>query len=54
MDPKITSITRKLEEAWQAYVASALRAQRTHKLEDGLAARRAWALFIRLDDPHKQ
>jgi hypothetical protein len=51
MDAKVISITRRLEEAWQNYVACERRAKRTLKKEDGLRAGKAWARFLELFVP---
>ncbi len=36
-----------LNETWAAYVEAAGKAQASRKIEDGIAAGRAWALFLR-------
>jgi hypothetical protein len=54
MDPTIISITRRLDEAWETYVACQRRANRTLKKEDGWRAGKAWARFMDLFVPENR
>ena len=37
-----------LSEAWEAYLAARLRAEQTGDIEDGIAAGKAWAKWLRI------
>ena len=45
---EVVSIGKAAEVAWDAYVRAAKRAQETMRIEDGIAAGRAWAKWLDL------
>lgn len=48
MSADVIPITRAVEIAWQAYSEAAKVAQRSLRIEDGIAAGRAWARWLEL------
>lgn len=48
MSAEVISITQPVDARWQEYAAAAERAQRTRRVEDGIAAGRAWRRWLDL------
>lgn len=48
MSAEIVPITHAIELAWQAYREAQDLAQRTLKIEDGIAAGKAWARWLEM------